>query len=94
MTDPIGRRDFLRGGAISGAALFVNSRSARTSEVLPDAAGEIAPFELDELTIADLQDRMQKGQGSAVAIAQAYLDRIAAIDLKGAGAPKRSRDEP
>ena len=83
MTDPIGRRDFLRGGAISGAALFVNSRSARTSEVLPDAAGEIAPFELDELTIADLQDRMQKGQGSAVAIAQAYLDRIAAIDLKG-----------
>ena len=26
---------------------------------------------------------MQKGQGSAVAIAQAYLDRIAAIDLKG-----------
>ena len=83
MADPIGRRDFLRSGAIGGTALFVNPRSARTSDVLPGAAGEITRFELDEVTIADLQDRMQKGQSSAVAITQAYLDRIAALDLKG-----------
>ncbi|HJZ75120.1 MAG TPA: amidase [Vicinamibacterales bacterium] len=40
-------------------------------------------FDLDELTIADLQQRMQNGQETARSIAQKYLARIDAIDRNG-----------
>jgi amidase len=40
-------------------------------------------FDLDELTIADLQQRMQAGQETARSIAEKYLARIDAIDRKG-----------
>src|SRR5262245_23573536 len=40
-------------------------------------------FDLDELTIADLQQRMQAGQETARSIAQKYLARIDAIDRSG-----------
>ena len=40
-------------------------------------------FDLEELTIGDLQQRMQAGQESARSIAQKYLARIDAIDRNG-----------
>ncbi len=40
-------------------------------------------FTLEETTLADLQRRMASGELSARAIAQQYLDRIAAIDKAG-----------
>ena len=42
-----------------------------------------APFELAEATIGDLQASMQSGARTAVAIAQAYLARIDAVDRQG-----------
>ncbi len=85
MADPIGRRDFLRSGAIGGAAAFLTVTRETDVRTATHAAGNstVAPFELDEATIADLQERMQKGQSSAVQIAEAYLARIAALDRKG-----------
>ena len=49
------------------------------SPVVP-AAG---PFALSELTIADLQAQLQKGQASSRSLCQQYLARIAEIDKAG-----------
>ncbi|HZF38316.1 MAG TPA: amidase family protein, partial [Blastocatellia bacterium] len=42
-----------------------------------------SPFELDEKTIAELQEAMKSGGLTARAIAEKYLSRIAAIDKQG-----------
>jgi amidase len=42
-----------------------------------------ARFDLDELSIADLQQRMQSGQETARSIAQKYMTRIDAVDRNG-----------
>jgi amidase len=46
------------------------------------AAGE-APFDLGELTIADLQEGMRSGKYSTRSLADKYLARIEAIDRRG-----------
>lgn len=46
-------------------------------------AADIKPFELDEITIAELQDAMKSGQHTARSIAELYLARIDAIDKNG-----------
>src|SRR5256714_5883217 len=65
------RRDFLQTAtlAAAGAAL---SRNAAGAEV-----------ELDEVTIAGLQEAMGKGAMTAHALTAAYLDRIEKIDRRG-----------
>src|SRR5581483_8076446 len=40
-------------------------------------------FDLEEMTIADLQRRMESGQETARSLAQKYLDRIEAMDRRG-----------
>ena len=47
------------------------------------AMSQPAPFALEGASIADLQQRMAKGQISSRAIVQQYLDRIAALDKAG-----------
>ena len=50
----------------------------------PDLAAEGAPpFELDEVTVADLQAAMESGERTARSIAQLYLERIEALDGQG-----------
>lgn len=78
------RRDFLRESALAGAAVAVG-------RAVPDASDRTAPlqpaapaFSLEEVTIAQLQERFAKGETSAHAVTQAYLDRIAAVDRSGA----------
>lgn len=46
-------------------------------------AGEVKPFELDEITVAELQEGMKSGKFTAHEIAERYLDRIAEIDKRG-----------
>jgi amidase len=46
-------------------------------------AGHVDPFELDELTIADLQQAMQSGKESARSLVKKYQARIEAVDRKG-----------
>ena len=41
------------------------------------------PFELEEATIADLQQRMQSGRATARSLAEQYLAWIEAIDRNG-----------
>ena len=49
----------------------------------PTASGKAGSFALDEVDIATLQARMERGESSSHQITQAYLDRIAAIDKAG-----------
>ena len=85
------RREFVRVGAIAGAlavrgnpldadTLANREESARLST---NSRWFLAPFELEEATISDLQARMAAGQLTARSIAQQYLDRIAELDRKG-----------
>lgn len=45
--------------------------------------GPAAPFELEEATVASLQDRMKSGEYTARKIAELYLGRIKALDKQG-----------
>ncbi|MFZ3333877.1 MAG: twin-arginine translocation signal domain-containing protein, partial [Candidatus Acidiferrales bacterium] len=87
------RRKFLQTTALTGiaAALSPSLRAAnidvrdnsatspsRTNNAPIPAAAK--PFELDEITIADLQDNMKSGKYTARSIAELYLSRIDAVD--------------
>jgi amidase len=85
------RRDFVRLGAVAGA--MVVGGTGVTAETLvtdgPTKRGHasrrfpVAPFELEEATLADLQSGMAAGKYTARSITQAYLDRIAELDRQG-----------
>jgi len=82
------RRDFLRVSAV-GAALAANGKLLFAEDRGVIAGGrdsgpfKIAPFELEEATIDDLQRWMASGRMTSRAITQRYLDRIADLDRKG-----------
>src|ERR1044072_3379406 len=81
------RRSFVRRGVagVAGAAVAsvsVRARAGADTRTL----GNVAPpasFELDEVTIADLQSRMASGEYTAHSLARKYLDRIDDIDKHG-----------
>ena len=66
------RRDFLQATATTCAVALANPASA-----LP------ADFELDELTISDLQQGLQSGKYTSRELVEKYFDRISEIDKKG-----------
>ena len=66
------RRDFLQATAATCAVALANPASA-----LP------AAFELDELTISDLQQGLQSGKYTSRELVEKYSDRISDIDKKG-----------
>src|SRR5438270_7247110 len=68
------RRKFLTATAAGGVI-------ARTSTARLYQRSE--NFELEEATIADLQDRMRQGSLTAERILELYLERIEAIDRNG-----------
>src|SRR4051812_22244851 len=85
------RRKFVTvGAAVGTAALTGKPLSAEVVERNGDRAlastskgFRVAPFELEEATLADLQSRMASGQTSAHAITQAYINRINELDRAG-----------
>jgi amidase len=93
------RRKFLQSGAMLGVAAAIapvmrasgievgdNARPENGGRGSAFAAGgrdEGKPFELDEITIAELQDGMKAGKYTARSIAEKYLARIEAIDKNG-----------
>jgi len=85
MTKRIGRRDFLRYGALGGA-MGVAARAVgrwrveAAAKAARPAAGAVA---LEEATIDGLQAQMKAGSLTARRLTQAYLDRIEALDRKG-----------
>ncbi|MEP6689748.1 MAG: amidase [Gemmatimonadaceae bacterium] len=89
--DGMSRRAF--GATIVGGALVVAARRApqislreRSSDVASAAPAPVpapAPFELDEATVASLQDGMRSGQHTSRSLCEKYLARIASLDRTG-----------
>ena len=83
-----GRRRFLKAGVVGGMLAAVTELPTTTACAEHSASGSAAnvpAFELDEVTIADLQDGMKSGKYTARAITEKYLTRIQAVDRQGPG---------
>lgn len=81
------RRKFLHTGSLTGiglAAAGLGSLQA-SSDYLPDQSRfqNLPALDLEEITIAQLQKKMQQGEASSVSITQAYLQRIERMDKQG-----------
>jgi amidase len=85
MTKHIGRRDFLRYGAIGGAMGVAARATGRWRVEAAAKPGKTAAsaVALEEATIDGLRDQMKAGTLTARRLTQAYLDRIEALDRKG-----------
>jgi amidase len=84
------RRSFLQAACFGGAAatltpLYPALAAARdiSSSTSGSQATEVKPFELDEVTIADLQDGMKSGKFTARSLVEKYAARIDEIDRRG-----------
>jgi amidase len=80
------RRQFLRTSFVGGVTTAVlpalgGARVIASTSATP--APQVRSFELDELTIADLQEGMKSGRYTARSIVEKYLARIEAIDKQG-----------
>lgn len=70
------RREFLSATALGSAALMMKN----TGKVSAQAGGD--SFELEEMTVSELQSAMRSGKMSAKEIAQKYLERIGTVDSR------------
>lgn len=87
------RRNFITNSTLAAAGLTTllaascTTSSSDKKEDTSSADSKDDPiaigFELNEITISELQDKMAKGEYSSEKITQLYLERIAAIDKKG-----------
>jgi len=92
------RRSFLKTTLIGGAAAtlaplypaLAAAREVASAEAAPASGSapaaptiEVKPFELDEITIADLQDGMKSGKYTARSLVERYSARIDEIDKHG-----------
>jgi amidase len=79
------RRAFLRLAALTGMAAFSTPTLSTVRAATPATrpGKKVKPFELDEMSIAQLQDLMAHGKASAVSLVKKYQARIEAIDRHG-----------
>jgi amidase len=79
------RRHFLQTSLLAGmsAAVLPALAGARETAWRLPASPEVRAFELDELTVADLQAAMTSGKITSHSLAEKYLARIERIDSRG-----------
>ncbi len=83
------RRDFVRSGALGGAALLGGAPVGRLGENSDPvrrnkaATPNDAVFDLEEATIVQLQRDMTERKRTARSITEQYLDRIDSLDKRG-----------
>ncbi|HKF52334.1 MAG TPA: amidase [Candidatus Acidoferrales bacterium] len=80
-TSKLSRRKFLGSAAVLGAASL--ARTPLMPREAAAASAEVSAFELDEVTVGELQEGMKSGKFTAHSVAQKYLDRISEIDKQG-----------
>lgn len=89
--DTVNRRTFLRMTA-AASALAAGCRAEpdrpggpgnQPSATSVPPASTAPPFELDEVTAADLARRLESGEETSRSLAEKYLSRIAALDKEG-----------
>ncbi|HEV2800080.1 MAG TPA: amidase [Pyrinomonadaceae bacterium] len=79
----VNRREFIGAGLAAGVAFAAHARPPAASS--PFAPSHYAPVaeELEEVTIAELQEGMRRGKWSARELAEKYIERIERFDRKG-----------
>ncbi|PWT80764.1 MAG: amidase [Acidobacteria bacterium] len=78
------RRDFLHSSALGASLLLTETHGVFAKEIEVHSKPVSLPAaELEEATIADLQEEMKSGSTNSEAITRKYLDRINDIDKKG-----------
>lgn len=83
------RGEFLKNSALAALGITTifttNSFTGKKSAFKPENSSQSPDdnFELNEITVAELQDNMAKGAYTSAQITQLYLDRIATIDKNG-----------
>ncbi|WP_316829777.1 amidase [Pedobacter aquatilis] len=79
------RRNFLKNSSTTGLGLAIGipASAAVISTVSNDVSSFNDDFELNEITITELQKRMQSGKTSSATLTKMYLKRIEKIDKKG-----------
>ena len=83
------RRSFIKTGSIASVAVGATLTACTTSDNKTKATDMGAPlpiddkFELNEITIDQLQELMKSGKHTSHSITQLYLDRINAMDKSG-----------
>ena len=81
------RRSFLKTALIGGTAVtmtpFYPALGAAREIAAAAPAQGVQPFELDEITIADLQEGMKSGKFTARSLVEKYSARIEEIDKNG-----------
>jgi len=80
------RRKFLQNAVTASAAAAAYPALGAAREIsrpAASAAAEVKPFELDEITITELQDGMKSGKFSALSLVEKYTARINEIDKQG-----------
>ncbi|HET9765553.1 MAG TPA: amidase [Thermoanaerobaculia bacterium] len=92
--EALSRRDFVKAGiaggtlALGGAGLAGRAAAAEAAAAAAKAepaasAAAVPPFELEELTIAQLQEGMGSGRFTTASLVAAYLARIDALNTQG-----------
>ncbi len=80
------RRKFITTSTVAGLAFttigFSSCKNNSPAESAPPA-DSMSPFELDEITIDELQKKMQSGEYTARSITEMYLKQIENIDKNG-----------
>jgi amidase len=80
------RRKFLQNAVTASAAAAAYPAFGATREMsrpVTSSAAEVKPFELDEITIIELQDGMNSGKFTARSLVEKYTARINEIDKQG-----------
>jgi amidase len=79
------RRKFIRNGSLTGIGFATVGSLSRTVAGTVDnpSKQKSSALNLEEITVQELQKKMQSGEESSVSITRAYLERIKEIDKAG-----------
>jgi amidase len=78
------RRNFFKTAALGGGTIALSPLSSCVqSKPTEKKETDYSAFELNEVTIAELQEKMKSGKMSSAEITQKYLDRIEQVNTKG-----------
>jgi amidase len=79
------RREFIGASVAGGGLALLNPLASCSQTGHPESPADYASFELNELTVDLLQDKVRSGEFSYEQITAKYIDRINLVDSAGPG---------
>ncbi|MCF6331801.1 MAG: amidase [Draconibacterium sp.] len=74
------RRTFFKTTALSGSVLAISGVAACSSEIKQEVEIDFSEFDLNEITVDELQLKMNSGELTSQELCQKYLNRIEKVD--------------